>query len=122
MKKRNVCIIGGGASGMIAALFAAKEGAAVTILEHNDKVGKKFWQQEMAAVISQICIRILPAITAVSRTGHGKFYSSLMCSKPSVFSQVWDFIPEIRTVEFIPLVCRPKVCGMCWNWKPDRKR
>lgn len=41
MDKKRVCIIGGGASGMVAAIMAAREGAAVTILEHNDRVGKK---------------------------------------------------------------------------------
>ncbi len=34
-------IIGGGAAGMMAAITASKEGAAVTILEHKDRVGKK---------------------------------------------------------------------------------
>ena len=41
MKKKKVVIIGGGAAGMMAAITAAKEGAAVTILEHKDRVGKK---------------------------------------------------------------------------------
>lgn len=40
MAKR-VLIIGGGASGMTAAVFAARQGASVTILEHMDRVGKK---------------------------------------------------------------------------------
>lgn len=39
MKK--VVIIGGGASGMMAAIQAAGTGAAVTLLEHNEKPGKK---------------------------------------------------------------------------------
>lgn len=39
MKK--VVIIGGGASGMMAAIQAARTGAAVTLLEHNEKPGKK---------------------------------------------------------------------------------
>ena len=39
MKK--VVIIGGGASGMMAAIQAARTGAAVTLLEHNEKTGKK---------------------------------------------------------------------------------
>lgn len=39
--KRTVGVIGGGASGMIAAVCAAKEGACVTILEHTDRIGKK---------------------------------------------------------------------------------
>ena len=37
-------VIGGGAAGMMAAITAAKEGAQVTILERNDRVGKKILQ------------------------------------------------------------------------------
>lgn len=40
MSKR-VVIIGGGAAGMTAAIFAARQGAEVTILEHTDRMGKK---------------------------------------------------------------------------------
>lgn len=40
MSKR-VITIGGGASGMTAAIFAARQGAQVTLLEHMDRVGKK---------------------------------------------------------------------------------
>jgi len=36
-----IAVIGGGASGLIAALFAARAGANVTIYEHNSGVGKK---------------------------------------------------------------------------------
>ncbi len=36
-----IAIIGGGASGLMAALFAARGGAAVTLYEHNSGVGKK---------------------------------------------------------------------------------
>ncbi len=39
MKK--ILIIGGGASGMTAAIAAARAGASVTVLEHMDRVGKK---------------------------------------------------------------------------------
>lgn len=39
MKK--IAIIGGGASGLMAALFAARAGADVTLYEHNTNVGKK---------------------------------------------------------------------------------
>lgn len=40
MDKR-VCIIGAGPAGMMAAITAAKEGAKVQLLEHNDRIGKK---------------------------------------------------------------------------------
>ena len=39
--KRKIIIIGGGASGLAAAVFGARAGAAVTIVEHMDRVGKK---------------------------------------------------------------------------------
>lgn len=38
---RTVVVIGGGASGMMAAVTAASCGAHVTILEHKDRIGKK---------------------------------------------------------------------------------
>ena len=40
MKKR-IVIIGGGASGLMAAVMAARNGASVTVLEQNEKPGKK---------------------------------------------------------------------------------
>lgn len=40
MKKR-IVIVGGGAAGLVAAIMAAREGQAVTVLEHNEKPGKK---------------------------------------------------------------------------------
>ena len=40
---KHVGIIGGGAAGMLAALFAARAGARVTILERNEKLGKKIY-------------------------------------------------------------------------------
>jgi len=41
MKKRHVIIVGGGASGLVAAITAAREGAEVTIVEKKDRLGKK---------------------------------------------------------------------------------
>ena len=40
---RRVVIIGGGAAGLMAALFAARGGASVTLLERNEKLGKKIY-------------------------------------------------------------------------------
>ena len=37
----NVVVIGGGAAGMMAAVYAARAGARVTLLEPNERLGKK---------------------------------------------------------------------------------
>lgn len=41
MKKNEVFVIGGGASGLVAAIAAARNHATVTIIEHNPKIAKK---------------------------------------------------------------------------------
>lgn len=43
MTAKRILVIGGGAAGMLAALFAAREGAEVTIIERNEKLGKKIY-------------------------------------------------------------------------------
>ena len=40
-KKKRVVVIGGGASGLMASIAAAQNGAVVTVLEQNEKPGKK---------------------------------------------------------------------------------
>ena len=42
-KTNDLIVIGGGAAGMLAALFAARDGAKVTLLERNEKLGKKIY-------------------------------------------------------------------------------
>jgi predicted Rossmann fold flavoprotein len=41
MAKKKLVIIGGGMAGMVSAIIAAEAGAKVTLLERNDKIGKK---------------------------------------------------------------------------------
>ena len=44
-----VIVIGGGPAGMFAAYFAAKNGHKVTLLEQNEKLGKKLYKKIMKA-------------------------------------------------------------------------
>ena len=41
MMNKKITVIGGGAAGMMAAVTAAEQGSAVTVLEPNDRLGKK---------------------------------------------------------------------------------
>ncbi|MBI9009420.1 MAG: NAD(P)/FAD-dependent oxidoreductase [Tenericutes bacterium] len=41
MKKTNIFVIGGGASGILAAIVAKRNGAEVTVIERNSRIGKK---------------------------------------------------------------------------------
>ncbi|MBQ8556036.1 MAG: NAD(P)/FAD-dependent oxidoreductase [Clostridia bacterium] len=43
MVTHNVIVVGGGAGGMMAAIFAARTGANVTLLERNQKLGRKVY-------------------------------------------------------------------------------
>ena len=38
-----ICVVGGGAAGMMAAIAAAERGLSVTLLEQNEKLGKKLY-------------------------------------------------------------------------------
>lgn len=42
-QKKQILVIGGGAAGMLAAISAAENGAQVTLLEKNEKLGKKIY-------------------------------------------------------------------------------
>jgi hypothetical protein len=39
----NIIVVGGGAAGMMAAIWAARQGGSVTLLEKNEKLGKKIY-------------------------------------------------------------------------------
>lgn len=43
MKWPDIVVVGGGAAGMMAAIAAARQGAAVTLIERNQKVGRKLY-------------------------------------------------------------------------------
>lgn len=83
-----VIIIGGGASGLAAAVSAAKQGAEVTILEHKDRVGKKILMTGNGKC----------NLTNVSDY-HGKYYSSDEKSLKKIYNTFERFGAN-ETIEF----------------------
>ena len=83
--KKQVLIIGGGASGLTAAIWAARSGSAVTVLEHMDRVGKK-----------------------ILSTGNGRCNLTNLyqdpgcyrCSQPGFVQQVTGHFPVADTLKF----------------------
>lgn len=82
---KHVLIIGGGASGLTAAIFARREGAEVTILERNPRVGKK-----ILATGNGRCN--FTNINGDARHYHGN-------NPPFVFSALSQF-PVPKTIDF----------------------
>ena len=42
-QKSTICVIGGSAAGLASAIFAAREGAKVILIEGNEKLGRKIY-------------------------------------------------------------------------------
>ncbi len=82
---KNVVIIGGGASGLMSAIWAARCGANVTILEHNEKVGKK-----ILATGNGRC-------NLTNRTQDAHFYRS---SNPTFPWKIISQFPSEETMQF----------------------
>lgn len=83
-----VVVAGGGASGLVAAIAAAENGARVTILEHKDRVGKKILMTGNGrcnlANMSDV---------------HGKYYSSNADSLEKIYDTLVRFDAQ-RTRDF----------------------
>lgn len=83
-----VVVTGGGASGLAAAIFAARNGASVTILEHKDRVGKKILMTGNGKC----------NLTNMSDV-HGKYYSSDQRSLDKIYDTLVRF-DAIKTRDF----------------------
>ena len=85
MEKRKICIIGGGASGLMAAIMAAREGGEVTLLEHNEKTGRK-----------------------LLATGNGRCNLTNICQEPSCYHSLsgtlaWEILQGFFSPGYYPL-------------------
>ena len=80
-----IAIIGGGASGMMAAIFAARKGAKVLLLEQNDRLGKKI------------------LVTGNGRCNYTNTYQDTSCyrsEQPDFITQVLDQFPAEKVIAF----------------------
>lgn len=85
MKK--VCVIGGGAAGLMAAYAAATNGHKVTLLEKNEKLGKKIY------ITGKGRCNITNAVSPAD------FLENVVRGKKFLTGAIYAFSPE-RTVEF----------------------
>ena len=80
-----IAIIGGGASGMMAAIFAARKGAKIILLEQNDRLGKKI------------------LVTGNGRCNYTNTYQDTSCyrsDQPDFITQVLDQFPAEKVIAF----------------------
>lgn len=75
-----VIVAGGGASGLMAAVIAAENGASVTVLEHKDRVGRKILMTGNGRC----------NLTNMSDV-HGKYYSSDAASLDKIYDTLVRF-------------------------------
>ena len=80
-----IAIIGGGASGMMAAIFAARKGAKVLLLEQNDRLGKKI------------------LVTGNGRCNYTNTYQDASCyrsEQPDFITRVLNQFPAEKVIAF----------------------
>ena len=107
---KKVIVAGGGASGLVAAVTAAENGARVTVLEHKDRVGKKILMTGNGKC----------NLTNMSDV-HGKYYSSDTESLEQIYDTLVRFDAQetmmVRrknaTAGCIRCLSRRLSCWMC---------
>lgn len=84
---QRVVVVGGGASGMFAAIFAAKAGKQVILLEKNEKLGKKIYITGKGRC--NLTNDVIPS----------DFFSSVVSNPKFSYSAIYSFSPK-DTMDF----------------------
>jgi len=79
---RKVAVIGGGPAGMMAAVSAARSGANVTLLEKNEKLGKKLY------------ITGKGRCNLTNRCGLPDFFDNIVSNRRFLYSSIYGFTNE----------------------------
>lgn len=119
---KNVVIIGGGASGLMAAIWASRLGAAVTVLEKNDKPGRKL----LATGNGRCNFTNRYQDASCYRTGNQERASRVLeqfteQDTEQFFEQLGIRIRSVKA-GFIRPASRHSPFLICWFWKPDSER
>ena len=92
-----IIVVGGGAAGMMAAVFAAREGADVTIIEKNEKLGKKVYITGKGRCnITNDCY-------------DEDFFKNVVTNSKFMYSSYYGFTPTEVMELFDKLGCKVKV-------------
>ena len=102
-----VIVIGGGPAGMMAAYAAAESGHAVTLLEQNEKLGKKLFITGKGGTGKTYFLkRIIPALknaVVVAPTGIAAVNAGGQTIHSFFRIGMQPYIPEIRNGKFMDL-------------------
>lgn len=119
---KNVVIIGGGASGLMAAIWASRLGAAVTVLEKNDKPGRKL----LATGNGRCNFTNRYQDASCYRTGNQERASRVLEQfteqDTEQFLNSSASASEAVKAGFIRPASRHSPFLICWFWKPDSER
>ncbi|MDD3831969.1 MAG: aminoacetone oxidase family FAD-binding enzyme, partial [Clostridia bacterium] len=93
-----VIIVGGGASGLICAIESARQGCQVTIIEHNEKVGKKIYITGKGRCnLTNLCS---PSVFLTNVVTNSKFlYSSINVFSPQDTIEYFNKLGLLTVVE-----------------------
>ena len=108
-----VVVVGGGAAGLVAAIMAARNGAKVLILEHNEVPGKKILATETVNVIIQIKCRVWTNITDRTLLLLHLYLSSLDWKRHCSSLKNLAYIQRSVTADIILRASRQLQSGMC---------
>lgn len=120
----DVCVIGGGASGLAAAIAAGREGASVLVIERMDKTGKKILATGNGKCnLTNQAIRRGCISSGVYRSGRRCFrfmyWRILMPVIHWLFLNPWGFIQKREMVMYTRCLNRPHRSGIycAGNWQ-----
>lgn len=112
----DVTVIGGGAAGLMAAVSAARCGARTRVIEHMDRIGKRFYPPATENVITQMQCRGFPVIVERTLLLCCLFLSSSGRRIPCACLKSLESIRRSKTVTIIRRVSRRCLSWKCLAW------